>query len=714
MTIVKGGAGSGNFGHSGRAGLRGGSGGGGMIGGGVQARTDADKQNIEMLQQIAGVAGPRSYENVVLKAGQTYTPQELPKGYKKGRPRECYKNAYELSQSDPDLTYVEGFATPDFMPLPIQHAWCADSDGNVIDNTWKSAGNSYIGVPFDNDFINKVALETETYGVLDYGSDTFRTWAAGVTGANKLAKEAAVTPLVALFDCPDLPQFRQDLVASLHAAGVVENVEDKHGYIPHITLAYIPADTEMPDITLEPLPLTFTDIAVCWGETWHHIPLQAKVNIQKFVGISDLAKHCGVCEDDDDYYGAPVAREVKFDFPDPDHTNTVEIVAMTPEGLEPRPALWKPEGGEVEYSQDRVGGKLYPREEASYLLDRSLQFSLVPVSYVATADGEEGAVIHYTFDAPRSGAVNTIATAWAEKAAIFDYISQQLDRHDYLIHPDDDKRPVLIDNGLSFPVQDAEPNSPFIEAMKGKPASAETMRALRICAADTATWMDIEKLIGAEATEKALTRLAILLASDGIVPMDNSVAKGGPGSGNFGHGGRPGVVGGSGGAGMAGGGGAGNEWDEENDEAPLTAGEKRMLDKLKKAVGDSAINEDYASWRDSDMADVLVRKGEVISSKGAKQVWETNDEMRPSSCHENSSLLVYQDKAVAIGTGYAYIKGDEWVEHSWGIDAKGKILETTMPRDKYFGVVLKGAALKDFVETNYPSWLDYPEEFMND
>lgn len=240
------------------------------------------------------------------------------------------------------------------------------------------------------------------------------------------------------------------------------------------------------------------------GLTGHIAPMG------KNIVYGDLFKHCGVCPEDDEYYGAPISREAQFQWPNGNHANAVEIVAMIPPGLPAKAALWKPEGGEVEALQDWVSGPQYVREEAAYLLDRSLGFYLVPVAYVAEADDEVGAAIYYTFDAGQGLPVEQYAPAWIERAAVFEYITAQQDRHDlghnYMTHPDDPTRPILIDNGLGFPAnEDLYCNSPFCAVMVNRPLSSGVLAAIARCLMDTATWNDIAVLVGTTAANHART-----------------------------------------------------------------------------------------------------------------------------------------------------------------------------------------------------------------
>lgn len=242
-----------------------------------------------------------------------------------------------------------------------------------------------------------------------------------------------------------------------------------------------------------------------------------------------LDKHCGVCEDDDQYYKAPVSREVTMLFPNTNHANDVEIVAMVPEGLPPKPALWKPEGGEVEGLQDFIGGAQYVREEAAYLLDRSLGFMLVPVAYTAAVDDEVGAAIMYSFNAlPPLADVSQYDPLWVLKAGILDCIMAQTDRgmdHNYLTHPDEPQRPILIDNGLGFPTaKEAYTHSPFYYAVEGQPVTPDLMTCLKLCQGDFTTWENIRALIGDEATQAALFRLQRLIDT-GIVSDQMVISK---------------------------------------------------------------------------------------------------------------------------------------------------------------------------------------------
>ena len=77
--------------------------------------------------------------------------------------------------------------------------------------------------------------------------------------------------LYASFDCPGLPAFRQQLLAALQVQGIAPIEE--HGFTPHITLAYIPADMPTPTIELPPFDVTVIDATLAWAGARTAVPL---------------------------------------------------------------------------------------------------------------------------------------------------------------------------------------------------------------------------------------------------------------------------------------------------------------------------------------------------------------------------------------------------------------------------------------------------------
>lgn len=257
-----------------------------------------------------------------------------------------------------------------------------------------------------------------------------------------------------------------------------------------------------------------------------------------------FAKHCGVCgptdgdPGDDLYYGQPISREVSLLAP-LQGANEVEIVAVSPRGLEPRAFAWKPEGepgedGENPRLNVALGSESdpqpqYVREEANYLLDRTLQLFLVPVAFTAQVDGERGAAIHWVLNAGQLLHADDYAPDWIEKAAVLDYIAGQSDRtHDphkknanFLTHPDSPDRPILIDNGMSFGTSASTRPimSDFINAYGDTPLNPEIADAVAALRDNATIWKRIAHLVGPDPVEQALKRIDTLIAEGAIPPQ---------------------------------------------------------------------------------------------------------------------------------------------------------------------------------------------------
>jgi hypothetical protein len=75
--------------------------------------------------------------------------------------------------------------------------------------------------------------------------------------------------------------------------------------------------------------------------------------------------------------------------------------------------------------------------------------------------------------------------------------------------------------------------------------------------------------------------------------------------------------------------------------------------------------------------------------------------MRRSGCHRNVAEIWAENQLeiVGIGTGYSLSDDGLWRPHSWGLRREG-ILETTVPRVKYFGVLLQHGDADSFALAN--------------
>jgi hypothetical protein len=129
------------------------------------------------------VLGPELVSELLFAHAREY--QSVPwttwrgRGYRRGKVKECYRNAMLLALANPELTYVEGYGFSGLIPCP--HAWCATEEGRVVDPTWRANDElpveqwEYLGIPFDTLWAAVTMDERGgTYGVLDkldYRSD---------------------------------------------------------------------------------------------------------------------------------------------------------------------------------------------------------------------------------------------------------------------------------------------------------------------------------------------------------------------------------------------------------------------------------------------------------------------------------------------------------------------------------------------------------------
>lgn len=130
----------------------------------------------EYLHRIAGFCDTErchSLERLILNHGRAFEPSiPLPGWIAMGVEKQCYMNATKLVLAGglaKGFVYVEGFAISQNLfnlgvPIAMQHAWVADKDGNVIDNTWE-AGAAYFGIPFTKKYLFKQMDKTGYYGI---------------------------------------------------------------------------------------------------------------------------------------------------------------------------------------------------------------------------------------------------------------------------------------------------------------------------------------------------------------------------------------------------------------------------------------------------------------------------------------------------------------------------------------------------------------------
>lgn len=130
------------------------------------ARTDADFGLFERLAKLRDQfrklrprKGPISFDGIgllydyYLTHGRFFLPQPLPKGFRRGRAKQCYHNSSRLSVFKEGLTYCEGYVLVRLgeSTADVEHGWCVTTEGKVIDVTLKETGLSYFGVPYTSE-----------------------------------------------------------------------------------------------------------------------------------------------------------------------------------------------------------------------------------------------------------------------------------------------------------------------------------------------------------------------------------------------------------------------------------------------------------------------------------------------------------------------------------------------------------------------------------
>jgi hypothetical protein len=132
-------------------------------------------------------------ERFILRNGDEYKGRKLPKGYRRGTPKECYANAARLVGEKPGLRYVEGFVWRDSLPLAIQHAWCIDAKGRVIDVTLGDPEKcQYMGIAVIRAELWDELRKTGYFGLLDSGLGLNTEWMFKIDPGLKAVVEAVM------------------------------------------------------------------------------------------------------------------------------------------------------------------------------------------------------------------------------------------------------------------------------------------------------------------------------------------------------------------------------------------------------------------------------------------------------------------------------------------------------------------------------------------
>ena len=108
----------------------------------------------------------RNYYDLALResGGPKMAPLELPPDFAVMEANSCFLNCWKLAMDNPDLTYCEGYAY--WQSLPLEHAWIETPNGDIVDPTWSGIPDAYghdaiyMGVRFSTEFVMSNSIRT--------------------------------------------------------------------------------------------------------------------------------------------------------------------------------------------------------------------------------------------------------------------------------------------------------------------------------------------------------------------------------------------------------------------------------------------------------------------------------------------------------------------------------------------------------------------------
>lgn len=90
-----------------------------------------------------------------------------------------------------------------------------------------------------------------------------------VGGIGCFAGDGETKPFYASYSSTDLDEIRQELVEAMEALGI--ELDKTHGFTPHITLAYLAGENELPQIDIPEFGVEFDQLTLAWaGEQTHY------------------------------------------------------------------------------------------------------------------------------------------------------------------------------------------------------------------------------------------------------------------------------------------------------------------------------------------------------------------------------------------------------------------------------------------------------------
>lgn len=126
------------------------------------------KQWLEMLATCQGsnIRPPMTTTPAALLRdyGQAFPTGPRSQKCEQGEAKKCYMNAGRMALENPEYTYCEGYVV--FCGVYIEHAWCVDQGGVVVEPTIRGDVDGYYGIPFTTSYLARVSAHTGVWGVI--------------------------------------------------------------------------------------------------------------------------------------------------------------------------------------------------------------------------------------------------------------------------------------------------------------------------------------------------------------------------------------------------------------------------------------------------------------------------------------------------------------------------------------------------------------------
>jgi len=183
-----------------------------------------------------------------------------------------------------------------------------------------------------------------------------------------------------------------------------------------------------------------------------------------------------------------LTREVAHKSKIESFSNDVSLVKLRDDGS----GIFKPSNGEKDTRPKIEEGTCYKRERAAFLVDKILDFNLVPATVIREISQDVGSLQKFIEDYQWFGQCSTeysVLSAQTYNLFLLDYIIWNSDRHQFNLIVKDD-RIHAIDNGFAFSkddlrIFDGHQATTNLNSYFGKEAPKDTIEKIRSFSQDT-------------------------------------------------------------------------------------------------------------------------------------------------------------------------------------------------------------------------------------